>query len=82
MEQKNKMMVFLRDGQIDALDETIKKVKEGGPNGERIVVEALQTKSFEDGRNLLMQAAAYGKKDGFLTLVKALHERVSISDSL
>lgn len=76
-EQKSKVIVFLREGNTDDLGETIKRVKDKGPDGEKNLVEALQTKSFEDDQNLLMQAATYGSKLGFLTFVHAILERVS-----
>lgn len=72
------MMSFLREGKIKPLVRIIKNIKEKVPDGETFVVRALQTKSVKDGRNMLMQAAAYGKKNDFLTLVNALLERVSV----
>lgn len=71
------MISFLREGKIKPVVQILKKIKERVPNDETLVVKALQTKSFEDGRNLLMQAAAYGKKTNILTCVNALLERVS-----
>lgn len=49
-------------------------------NGARNVMrEALQAKSMEHSRNLLMHAAALGKERWFLALVREIAERVSVA---
>ncbi|CAM9566217.1 unnamed protein product, partial [Ascophyllum nodosum] len=60
-ETKLQVMTDLRDGIVAHedldLDETIVRLgKELGTDAEKVVIEALQGKSVEDGRNLLMYA--------------------------
>lgn len=77
-EQKYKVMLYLREGiKRNEVVETIHNIKERVPDAEKVVIEALQTKFFEDGRNLLMHAAAYGSKRAFIALARAILERVS-----
>ena len=81
-EQKLQVMTDLRDGIVAHedldLDETIVRLgKELGTDAEKVVIEALQGKSVEDGRNLLMYAAANGFERGFRTLIEEMLKRVS-----
>ena len=81
-EQKLQVMTDLRAGIVAHedldLDETIVRLgKELGTDAEKVVIEALQAKSVEDGRNLLMHAAANGFERGFHTLIEEMLKRVS-----
>ena len=73
-------MTYLRDGIVarEDLARNILRLEDAlGTDAEKVVVEALQAKSVEDGRNLLMHAAAYGFKRGFVALIEVMLKRVS-----
>lgn len=53
--------------------------KELGDGARNVMREALQAKSVEHGRDLLMRAAALGNQRWFRALVREMVERVSVT---
>ena len=64
------------EAQKDVIGTIFNIEKELGRGAEKMLAEALQAKFVEDGRNVLMHAAACGSKHGFVTLVEFIVGKV------